>query len=351
MQPMTSEALFLAACAGKETPRPPVWIMRQAGRYLPEYRAVRAKVDFLTLCKTPDLAAEVTIQPIDILGVDAAVIFSDILVLLEAMGLPVEFGPGHGPKLPKPVRSLNDIQAMTLDGISSKLEYVRRAIQTTSKALSPRNIPVLGFAGAPFTLACYSIEGETSREFAKTKRMMYEQPEAFRRLLDILADGVSLHLQSQIEAGAKAVQLFDTWGGILSQQAFREYSLPALQRCIEPLKKLKTPVILYVKGSSPHLEAMAETGADVLSVDWTLPLSEVRKRVGPNIALQGNLDPTILYSSEAEVRKQTEAMIQNHPHPGWIANLGHGLLPDLSVSNVKAFVNTVKLNKKLQLSV
>lgn len=338
---MTSEALFLAACAGQKTPRPPVWLMRQAGRYLPEYRAVRAKVDFLTLCKTPDLAAEVTIQPIDILGVDAAVIFSDILVLLEAMGLPVEFGPGHGPKLPNPIRSQTEIDALHLDEIVSKLEYVRRAIQITSQALAPRNVPVIGFAGAPFTLACYGIEGETSREFSKTKKMMYEQPATFHRLLDLLADGISLHLKSQIEAGAKAVQLFDTWGGILSQQAFREFSLPALQRCIEPLKKLKTPIILYVKGSTPHLEAMKETGANVLSVDWTLPLSEVRKRVGSKVALQGNLDPTILYSSKEDVQKRTEAMIKDHPHPGWIANLGHGLLPDIPVVNVKEFVKTL----------
>ncbi len=318
--------------------------MRQAGRYLPEYRAVRAKVDFLTLCKTPDLAAEVTIQPVDILGVDAAIIFSDILVLLEAMGMPLHFDKGGGPKIPKTIRAATDIEALHAPDIAKDLGYVGAAIRKVHQALAPRGVPVLGFAGAPLTLACYAIEGETSREFNKTKKFLAEHPGPFRALLQKLAEGVVLHLRAQIEAGANAVQIFDSWAGILGQKAYREHILPSLQAIVSELKPLGAPVILYANGSAPHLEAMAASGADVLSVDWRLPLSEVRHRVGNNVALQGNLDPTLLYSSIPEIQRLTHAMLAEHPGPGYIANLGHGMLPDLPVANALAFVNAVKNN-------
>ncbi len=316
--------------------------MRQAGRYLPSYRAIRSRVDFRTLCKTPDLAAKVSSQPVDILGVDAAVIFSDILVLLEAMGLAVDFETGDGPRIQKPIRSLNDIKALHPPDVGKNLRYVGDAIRLTAKVLSDRNIPVIGFAGAPFTLACYAIEGKTSRDFNKTKRFMHENPVAFVQLLHRLADGVADHLQAQIEAGAAAVQLFDTWGGVLSREAYRTFALPALQRVIQPLKVLRSPIILYLNGSAPHLETMAETGANVLSVDWRLPLSGVRQRVGKKVVLQGNLDPCVLYAPPAAIARATRAMLADHPEKGLIANLGHGMLPDIPVAHVRAFVKAVK---------
>lgn len=319
--------------------------MRQAGRYLPAYRAVRARVDFLTLCKTPELAAKVTLQPVDTLGVDAAVIFSDILVLLEAMGLPVHFAKDHGPRLDRPIRSASDVKRLRTPDVARTLRYVGDAIRFTSAALRSRNIPVIGFAGAPFTLACYAIEGETSREFTKTKRFMRQSPASFTTLLGTIADAVAEHLAWQVESGAGAVQLFDTWAGILSRDDYRRFALPALQRVMSRLKKspvgAAVPVILYVNGSSPHLEAMAETGTDVLSVDWRLPLSEVRRRVGRNVALQGNLDPTALYASPREIRRSARAMLDDHPGPGLIANLGHGILPDIPVEHARAFVDEI----------
>jgi uroporphyrinogen decarboxylase len=317
-------------------------MMRQAGRFLPEYRAVRATVDFLTLCKTPELAAQVTLQPIDILGVDAAVIFSDILVLLEAMGLPIEFGRNHGPKIQKTIRTEADLKVLRFPDIERDLKYVGDAIRLASKVLTPRNIPVLGFAGAPFTLACYAVEGETSRDFNQTKCLMNSAPKTFTKLLDKLADGIASHLIGQIEAGARAVQLFDTWAGVLSKTDYRNLVLPSLQRAIAPIKSMKIPVILYVNGSTPHLETMANSGADVLSVDWRLPLSEVRAQVGPKIGLQGNLDPALLFANRDTVQSATKSILDQHPGSGFIANLGHGILPNTPVDNVRAFVDTIK---------
>jgi uroporphyrinogen decarboxylase len=316
--------------------------MRQAGRYLPEYREVRSKVDFLTLCKTPELACKVTVQPIDRLNVDAAVIFSDILVLLEAMGMPLRFGNDHGPKIDETIQTEIHVKKLRLTEIEKNLSYVGAAVRMTTEALRDRNVPVIGFAGAPFTLACYAVEGQTSREFTKTKRFMNENPKLFEALLNKLADGVALHLRAQVEAGAKAVQLFDSWGGILSQEMYRRFVLPALQRAIQPLKKLSASVILYVNGSTPHLETMAQSGADVLSVDWRIPLSEARRRVGPKLALQGNLDPTSLFAAPETIAASTKAMLQDHQGPGYIANLGHGILPDVPVEHAKTFVETVQ---------
>ncbi len=317
-------------------------MMRQAGRYLPEYRAVRAKVDFMTLCKTPDLACEVTVQPVDILGVDAAVIFSDILVLLEAMGLPVFFGKDGGPKIERAIASESDIDKLHLPDIAKDLGYVGEAIRRTAAILSPRSIPVIGFAGAPFTLACYAVEGETSREFNRTKRFLQREPRAFAALLGKIAEGVTLHLRGQIEAGASVVQLFDTWGGILDQATYRSVVLPVLQKTISSLGSTGVPVVLYVNGSTPHLESMRDSGADVLSVDWRMPLSSVRQRVGMEKVLQGNLDPTMLYAPPDEIAKRTKKMIVDHGASKLIANLGHGMLPDIPVEHAKAFVEAIR---------
>ncbi len=337
-----SQSLFLKACRREPVPRPPVWMMRQAGRYLPEYRAVRQKVDFLSLCRTPELAAEVTLQPVDILGVDAAVIFSDILVLPEAMGIPVTFEERGGPKLARRIATAGDVESLVPPDPASDLRFVGDAIRLTRRTLGPRGIPVLGFAGAPFTLAAYMIEGETSRDFTKTRRAMHADPPLFRRLLGKIADAMGQFLRFQIEAGASAVQIFDTWAGLLGQDAFRSFALPAISRAIDAVKGLGAPVILYVNGSAQHIESMAQSGADAISVDWRVPLDQVRRRAGDKVGIQGNLDPAALYSPPAQVREATAAMLARHPGPGLVANLGHGLFPDTPVEGARAFVDTIR---------
>lgn len=340
--PELDESLFLKACRREPVPRPPVWLMRQAGRYLPQYRAVRGRVDFATLCRTPDLAAEVTLQPIDILGVDAAVIFSDILVLPEAMGLPVVFEDGGGPKFTRRITSAGDIEKLVLPDPASALGFVGEAIRRVRRTLEPRGVPVIGFAGAPFTLAAYMIEGETSRDFPRTRRAMNEDPAAFRRLLGRIADAVGEYLRYQVAAGASAVQLFDTWAGLLGAEAYLSLALPAVSRAIGAVKGRGAPVILYVNGSAQHIEAMAQSGADALSVDWRVPLDEVRRRAGDSVALQGNFDPAALYAPVEEVRRATRAMLARHPGPGLIANLGHGVFQDTPVEGARAFVDTIR---------
>ncbi|MCC7517692.1 MAG: uroporphyrinogen decarboxylase [Verrucomicrobiae bacterium] len=339
---LLSQSLFLRACRREPTPRPPVWMMRQAGRYLPAYRAVRDKVSFHTLCRDPALATEVTLQPVDELGVDAAVIFSDILVLLEAMGIGVSFEGGSGPRLARAVRSASDAQALRDPDPADNLDYVGEAIRRTTEILTPRETPVIGFAGAPFTLACYAIEGETRRDFPLARQTLAADPAFFSALLDRLADAVAAHLRMQIEAGAAAVQIFDSWGGLLGRDEWRRIVLPSLRRTIASARAAGAPVILYVGGSAPHLEAMSDSGADVLSVDWRLPLDEVRRRVGHGVALQGNLDPTALFAPPATVRAATRQMLAAHPGPGHVANLGHGILPTTPVASARAFIETVK---------
>jgi uroporphyrinogen decarboxylase len=340
--PNLNTSLFLRACRREATPRPPVWMMRQAGRYLPAYREVRKKASFQQLCRDPELAATVTIQPVDEFGVDAAVIFSDILVLLEAMGIGVSFEAGEGPRLARTVRSASDARALREPDPPRDLGYVGEAIRRVAKALSPRGVPVLGFAGAPFTLACYAVEGETSRDFNGARQALAADPAFFSALLDRLADAVAAHLRMQVEAGASAVQVFDSWGGLLGREEWRRAVLPSLRRLVAPVRALGVPVILYVGGSSHLLEAMAESGADVLSVDWRLPLDEVRRRVGGGVALQGNLDPTRLFAPEGAVREATRRMLAAHPGPGHVANLGHGILPTTPVESARAFIDTVK---------
>lgn len=333
----------MKACRIEPIARPPVWMMRQAGRYLPEYRAVRKKIDFLTLCRTPERAAEVTLQPVDILGVDAAVIFSDILVLLESLGLEVCFEEGGGPRLTRTISKTSDLTEPAPGQIATSLSYVGESIRLVAKELTPRGIPVLGFAGAPFTLAAYAIEGMTSREFLKTRKLLRTQPAEFMRILDLIAGAVADHLLAQIAAGASAVQIFDTWAGVLNRVDFDQIVLPSIQKIISLVHdKSQVPIILYIKGSNHLLQSMILSGADVLSLDWRTPISDARRAAGAQIALQGNLDPTVLYSSPAIIEETTRKMLSHHPWPGHIVNLGHGILPDVPVDHARVFIQTVK---------
>lgn len=343
MNKSIKNSLFLKACRIEQVERPPVWMMRQAGRYLPEYRAIRSKVDFLTLCRTPELAAEVTLQPVDILGVDAAVIFSDILVVLEALGLEVTFEEHAGPRLSRTINQASDFVPLAHGQIAESLSYVGESIRMVTKELNPRNIPVLGFAGAPFTLAAYAIEGKTSREFLAIRKLMRTQPSEFTRILDRLAEAVAEHLIAQIEAGAGAVQIFDTWAGILSRRDFDQYVAGSIQKTISMVQqKHSVPIILYVKNSHHLIESLSYTGADVLSIDWRTPLQEARRNAGMHVAIQGNLDPSILYCPPSIIQDRTRKMLLQHKNPGYIANLGHGILPDTPVENARAFIDTIK---------
>jgi uroporphyrinogen decarboxylase len=317
--------------------------MRQAGRYLPEYRAIRAKTDFLTLCKTPDLAAEVTVQPVDLIGVDAAIIFSDILVVPEAMGmqLVVEEGKG-GPRFPSPVRSKSDIDKLAVQNACSSLGYVFDAIRLAKKRLNNR-VPLIGFAGAPWTIASYMVEGRNPRDFRHIKELMYSNPREAHALLEKLSTVVTSYLNAQIEAGARAIQIFDTWGGVLGQEEFEEFSLRYIQRIVSSVKRNNAPIIVFCKNCGHSLEKIANSGADVVGLDWTTDLGKAREMVGSYVALQGNLDPTILFSTPERIESGVKIVLKKFGKGnGHIFNLGHGILPETPVENVKAFVNAVK---------
>ncbi len=336
--------LLLRAARRKATERTPVWMMRQAGRYLPEYRAVRARADFLTLCKTPELAAEVSIQPVDIVGVDAAIIFSDILVVPEAMGmeLVVEEGKG-GPRFPQPLRAAEAIGKLAVEGAADRLRYVYDALALTKTQLAGR-VPLIGFAGAPWTLASYAIEGGGSKNFETIKTMMYDQPELLHALLGKFAGVVGEYLVRQTQAGADIVQIFDTWAGALSKDAFLEFSLPYMMQIVEYVKTNSTaPVILFAKGANACFPELADSGADVLGIDWTVDIGEVRAAVGNHVALQGNMDPVALYSSPESIRAEVRRVLEYFGnHPGHIFNLGHGILPTVPVPHAKAMIEAVK---------
>ncbi len=339
---MTNDT-FLKACLRQPTPYTPVWIMRQAGRYLPEYRAVRAKADFLTLCKTPELAAEVTIQPVDIIGVDAAIIFSDILVIPEAMGMEliVEEGKG-GPQFPKPLRSSSDIEKISIPDPSDKLRFVMDALSLARRELNSR-VPLIGFSGSPWTLASYMIEGGGSKNFRYIKEMIYNEPKLAHILLDKLAKAVSLYLSAQIEAGAQAVQIFDTWGGILTQDAFEEFSLRYIRQIISEIKSKGAPVIVFCKDCGHSIEKIAVTGCQVVGLDWTIDIGNARKMVGDRVALQGNMDPMILYAKPERIRDEVKSILAKFGKgSGHIFNLGHGILPDIPVEHAREFVRAVK---------
>ena len=334
---------FLKACFRQPTSYTPVWMMRQAGRYLPEYRAVRAKTDFLTLCKTPELAAEVTIQPVDIIGVDAAIIFSDILIVPEAMGmhLIVEEGRG-GPQFPKPLRSSSDIEKIIIPDPTDKLKYVMDALRLTRKLLNGR-VPLIGFSGSPWTLASYMVEGRGSKNFRYVKEMIYNEPKLAHILLEKLTKSVATYLKAQIEAGAQAVQIFDTWGGILSQDAFQEFSLQYIEQVISEIKVDGVPVIVFCKDCGHSLDKIALTGCNVVGLDWTIDIGDARKSVGNRVALQGNMDPTILYSKPERIRQEVKSILAKFGKgTGHIFNLGHGILPDIPVDHAKELIRAVK---------
>jgi uroporphyrinogen decarboxylase len=330
------KSLFLSACRCEPVERVPVWIMRQAGCYLPEYRAIRQKHNFLEVCKTPDLTVEVSLQPYRILGVDAVIVFSDILIPAGAMGLPFEL-TDKGPVIESPLRTAAQIHELASFDPEVETGFLMEAIRRLTKELGP-GVPVLGFAAAPWTLACYMIEGHGKDGFPSAKTLLYTDPELFRNLLERIARATAVYLRAQIAAGAAAVQLFDTWVGELTLEQYRNFALPATQLLIEEIQAGETPVILYTKASSHLLSAAAKSGASVLSVDWRLDLAAVRQMVGPKIALQGNADPCVLLGPEAEVRRAARDAVEKTGGLGHILNLGHGILQQTSVENARAFV-------------
>lgn len=341
--------LFLRVCRGEPVERLPVWMMRQAGRYMSEYRAVRAKVDFLTLCKTPELACEVTLQPVELMGVDAAILFADILLPLEAMGAELRFVKGDGPTFPDPVRNRDDIARLREPDVEETLGYVFDALRLIRRELDGR-VPLLGFAGTPWTLAAYLVEGGGSKHFAHLLSWSYRDPEGLAALLDKVADVSIAYLRGQVEAGAQALQLFDTWGGLLSVERWNALARPPLEKILTALRGT-VPLTYFVQGASHLLPAAATLPVDVLSVDWRQPLSEVRKIAGGTSArgmasrikaLQGNLDPAALLGPPEEIRTATERVIREGLGGGHIVNLGHGILPMTSPDHARVFIDTVK---------
>lgn len=329
--------LFLRACRGQTTPRLPVWMMRQAGRYLPEYREIRAKHTFLEVCKTPDLAMEVSLQPFRRLGVDAVIVFSDILIPAEAMGLTLELGDA-GPNLPDPVRSRTDVEKLKQFDPETETGFLPETIRRILKSVGPE-VPVLGFAAAPWTLACYMVEGKTKEGFATVKSFLYHEPKTFRDLLHRIAQATIPYLKAQIAAGAAAVQLFDTWCGELDLDDYNRFALPPVQELISGLGN-SVPVIYYTKASHHLLPAVAQSGANVLSVDWRVDLSEIRKSLGSKIALQGNVDPAVLLGPAEKIRAVTQDTASSLGGQGHILNLGHGILQNTPVENAKLFIET-----------
>jgi uroporphyrinogen decarboxylase len=337
---------FLKACRREPTDCVPVWFMRQAGRYMEEYRKVRAGHSILEVCKTPELAAQVTLQPVDRFPLDAAIIFADILLPLEPMGIRLEFVADEGPVIHNPVRTRADVDALKAVD-AEPLRFVCEAIRLARRALEGR-VPLIGFAGAPFTLASYLIEGSSSRHYIETKRMMYHAPDAWHRLMDKLARVVTDYLKAQIEAGAQAVQLFDSWVGCLAPEDYREYVLPHVKVIFEGLQGMGVPCIHFGTGTSTLLELMKEAGGSVIGVDWRVPMDEARRRLGPDVAVQGNLDPVVLFAPVHEIERRVERILrQAGPGPGFIFNLGHGILPNTPVENVQAAVDLVhKLSQR-----
>jgi uroporphyrinogen decarboxylase len=337
-----AEHLFLRACRRESVERTPVWMMRQAGRYLPAYRAVRARASFLDLCRSPDLACEVTLQPIDELGFDAAILFSDILITLPAMGIDVQF-PDSGPKITQPVRTAADIDALAVPDPAAELPFVMSAIKLIQRALAGR-VPLIGFAGAPLTMLTYTVEGGGSKDYAHTKRLLFGAPKQAHALLDKLARTCAAYLAAQLEAGADCAMLFDSWGGIVSPGDFREYPLRYAKRVIEHLRAARpgAPIIYFVNGCAPYLDDYASSGADVLGVDWRVGIDEVRRRVGDGVALQGNLDPGALFASPAEIRTRVADILARAGDRGHIFNLGHGVLPETDPEHVRAMITAVR---------
>ena len=324
----------------------PVWLMRQAGRYLPEYRAAREQAgDFMTLCRTPELACEVTLQPLRRYPLDAAILFSDILTVPDAMGLGLELVESAGPKFARPIRSVRDIQGLPMPDPEVELAYVMDALRLIRRELDGR-APLIGFAGSPWTLATYMIEGGSSRDFSKIKTMLYQEPRALHRLLNHLARAVALYLNAQIRAGAQAIMLFDSWGGVLTASAYRAFSLAYMRQIMAELQREyqghKAPVILFSKGAGLWLEDIAASGCDAVGLDWTLDIGEARNRVGDRVALQGNMDPAVLRARPAAIRGEVAAILARYGKgPGHVFNLGHGITPDIDPEHAGVFIEAV----------
>jgi uroporphyrinogen decarboxylase len=324
----------------------PVWLMRQAGRYLPEYRATRARAgSFLAMAKNPEIACEVTLQPLARFDLDAAILFSDILTIPDAMGLELYFVDGEGPKFRKTVRSAADLRSLGVPDMETDLRYVMDAVRVIRRELDGK-VPLIGFSGSPWTLACYMVEGGGSKDFARIKAMALNDPDTLHALLSVNTDAVIAYLSAQRAAGAQALQVFDTWGGVLSPAMYREFSLPYLSRIARELDRgtgeERTPLILFGKGNAAHLEALADTGTDAVGVDWLVELSEARRRTGGKVALQGNLDPAVLYGSPEAIRTQVAAVLDSYGRgPGHVFNLGHGMSPDMDPEHVAVLVDAV----------
>jgi len=333
------EPLFLRACRGETTERAPLWLMRQAGRYLPEYRQVRAGVSFLELCKTPKLAAEVTLQPIRRFGFDAAILFSDLLVPLEAMGLEVEF-TDKGPTLPAPLRTPADLGRVSRFDPAARTGFVLETIQLARRDLG--DTPLIGFAGAPFTVATYAIEGKTAKNFSETKKFFYREPEAARRLLGLIGEATRDYLLAQIRAGAQAVQLFDSWVGVLSAEDFEAFALPPTAALVAELRATGVPVIYFGNGATSILDRVARVGATVYGVDWRMPIDEARAHLGNAAAVQGNLDPSTLLGPIADVERRARDIVRHGGKRGHVFNLGHGIYPETPIEAVEALVAAVR---------
>lgn len=338
---------FLRALLKQPVDVTPVWMMRQAGRYLPEYRASRARAgDFMSLCMNPELACEVTMQPLDRYpSLDAAILFSDILTIPDAMGLGLYFETGEGPRFKKTVRSAADVEALPMPDPQKDLGYVMDAVSTIRKELNGR-VPLIGFSGSPWTLATYMVEGGSSKDFRLAKALAFNEPKTMHALLDKLARSVTCYLNGQIKAGAQAVQIFDTWGGALSHNAYKEFSLNYMQKIVNGLIRenegREVPVILFTKNGGQWLESIADTGTTALGLDWTTDISNARKRVGDKVALQGNMDPTMLYASPDRIREEVKTILAGFGNgSGHIFNLGHGITPEVDPEHARAFIESV----------
>ena len=332
---------FLRACRREPVDATPVWFMRQAGRYMPEYRAIRARHTLLDICRQPELAAQVTLQPVDRIDVDAAILFSDLLLLLAPMGIPFDFVKGEGPVIERPVRSADDVDHLRQFEPRDELSHVLETIRLVRKELEGR-VPLIGFAGAPFTLASYAIEGGPSSNYAKTKALMYGEPKVWHKLCDMFASIVGDYLVAQVEAGVQAVQIFDSWVGALSPDDYREFALPHTSRILEAARATGVPVIHFGTGTATLLETMATAGGDVIGADWRIPLDDAWRLIGHDRAIQGNLDPTLLLGPPERMMDGAEDILRRAAgRPGHIFNLGHGILPETPVENVQALAHFV----------
>ena len=337
---MIKNDLFLKALKGESVERPPVWMMRQAGRYLPDFMKLKEKYDFFTRCRTPELATEITVMPIHQVGTDAAILFSDILVVPQAMNIEVEMKPGVGPWLPNPVRTMEDGNQVIVPDVQESLGYVMEAVKMTKQELN-EEVPLIGFAGSPWTILCYAVQGQGSKNFDLAKKFCFTNPQAAHTLLQKITDTTIAYLKAKVEAGVDAVQVFDSWGGMLSPADYQEFSWKYIQQIIDALNG-EIPVIVFGQGCWFALNKMAVSGAAALGVDWTCSPENARKFTGGEITLQGNFDPSRLYSPPSEIKKMVHQMINDFGKNKYIVNLGHGILPDIPVENAIAFVEAVK---------